>query len=147
MKNQAFRTITMVSLFFLLAAASAYAQSADRIVMKIPFDFVAGKKILPAGEYIVKPTLSSRLTLIRNAGGRRDYTTVLTMPVPPETMTPTAKLVFHRYGDQYFLFQVWTPASERGGQLPESRSERELSKELARSESEYQKVALTASKQ
>jgi len=132
MKKQAFRTITLLSLFTLLAAAPAYAQSADRIVMKIPFSFVAGTKTLPAGEYIVKAGLSSRVTLIRNAGGRREYTTILTMPVPPETPTLTAKLVFHRYGDRYLLHQVWTTQNERGGQLPESRVERELAKNASK---------------
>ncbi len=140
MKNQALRSIAIVSLFVILAAAPAYAQSADRIVMKIPFSFVAGKKTLSAGEYIIKPALSSRVTLIRNAGGRREYTTLLTMPVPPETTTLTAKLVFHRYGDRHFLHQVWTPQNERGGQLPESRAELEL----ARSASELQKVSIAA---
>jgi hypothetical protein len=142
MKNQAFRTIALLSLFTMLAAAPAYAQSADNIVLKVPFSFVVGKKTLPAGEYTVKRALSTRLTLIRNAGGRRECTTVLTMPVPPETMALAAKLIFHRYGDQYFLHQVWTPGSERGGQLFESRAELEL----AKSASEVQRVSIIAAR-
>ena len=140
MKNQAFRAITLLSLFTILAAAPAYAQSADNIVMKVPFSFVAGRKTLPAGEYTIKRSLSTRLTLIRNAGGRREYTTILTMPVPPETMALAAKLIFHRYGDQYFLHQVWTPGSERGGQLSESRAELEL----AKSTLDFHKVSIAA---
>jgi hypothetical protein len=126
MKKQAFKTITLLSLFCILGVTFAYAQSADRISMKIPFSFVAGEKTLPAGEYIVRNTISSRVTLIRSADGRSEYTTILTMPVPPEATPFTAKLVFHRYGDQYFLYQVWTPANERGGQLSQSRVEHEL---------------------
>jgi hypothetical protein len=79
MKNQAFRSITLLSLFFILAAAPAYAQFTDNIVMKIPFSFVAGKN---TNEYTVRRALSTRLTLIRNANSRREYTTVLTMPIP-----------------------------------------------------------------
>ena len=142
MKSHAFRTITLLSLFIILAAAPAYAQSADNIVLKVPFSFVAGKKTLPAGEYTVKRALSTRLTLIRNAGGRREYTTILTMPVRPETMALAAKLIFHRYGDQYFLHQVWTPGNERGGQLFESRAELEL----AKSASEVQRVSIIAAR-
>ena len=142
MKNRAFRTITLLSLFTILAAAPVYAQSADNIVLKVPFSFVVGKKTLPAGEYTVKRALSTRLTLIRNAGGHREYTTILTMLVPPETMTLAAKLIFHRYGDQYFLHQVWTPGSERGGQLSESRAELEL----AKSASEIQRVSIIAAR-
>ena len=142
MKNQAIRTITLLSLFTILAAAPAYAQSADNIVMKVPFSFVAGKKILPAGEYTVKRALFSRLTLIRNAGGRREYTTIMTMPVPPETTALAAKLIFHRYGDQYFLHQVWTTGNERGGQLFKSRAELEL----AKSASEVQRLSIIAAR-
>ena len=142
MKKQVFKTITLLSLFTILAAAPAYAQSADKTVVKIPFSFIAGKKTLPAGEYTVKRALSSRVTLIRNAEGRREYTTVLTMPVPPETMGLTAKLVFHRYGGQYFLYQVWTPDSERGGQLSASRAELAL----AMSASDAQSVNITAAR-
>ena len=32
----------------------------------------------------------------------------------------TTKLVFHRYGDQYFLAQVWTEGNDRGSELPKS---------------------------
>jgi hypothetical protein len=142
MKKQAFRIITLLSLFCTLAVTSAYAQSADRISMKIPFSFVAGEKTLPAGEYIVRSTFSSRVTLIRTANGRRVHTTILTMPVPPENTPFTAKLVFHRYGNQHFLYQVWTPASERGGQLSQSHAERAMAKELARGISKDQLVTV-----
>lgn len=142
MKKQAFRIITLLSLFCTLAVTTAYAQSADRISMKIPFNFIVGEKTLPAGEYIVRSSFSSRVTLIRTENGRRVHTTILTMPVPPENTPFTAKLVFYRYGSQYFLHQVWTPASERGGQLSQSQAERAIAKELARGKSEHQLVTV-----
>jgi hypothetical protein len=142
MKKQAFTTITMLGLFLMPAVVSVYAQnhSADRIVVQIPFDFVAGNKTLPAGEYIVRSTLATRVTLIRNASGRREYTTISTMAVPAETMPTAAKLVFHKYGDRYFLSQVWTPERNLGGELSESRAEREL----ARNASKPQTVTIAA---
>jgi hypothetical protein len=143
MKKQAFTTITLFCLFCVIGVMSAYAQSADRISMKIPFSFVAGEKTLPAGEYIVRSTFSSRVTLIGTADGRREYTTILTMPVPPQGTAFTARLVFHRYGDRYFLHQVWTPANERGGQLTESRVEQEL----AMNASKPQVVSIAARRQ
>jgi hypothetical protein len=142
MKKQAFRIITLLSLFCTLAVTTAYAQSADRISMKIPFSFIVGEKTLQAGEYIVRSTFSSRVILIRTANGRRVHTTILTMPVPPDNTPFTAKLVFHRYGSQYFLHQVWTPSSERGGQLSQSQAERAIAKELARGLSEHQLVTV-----
>ena len=38
----------------------------------------------------------------------------------------TSKLVFHRYGSQYFLAQIWTAGNDRGQELPESGREREV---------------------
>jgi hypothetical protein len=57
--------------------------------------------------------------------------------------------VFNRYGDQYFLSQVWIAGSDTGRDLFQSRNERSLAKEskLAKSKPEQQKVTLTASKQ
>jgi hypothetical protein len=37
-----------------------------------------------------------------------------------------SKLVFHRYGSQYFLTQIWTAGNARGKELPESGREREV---------------------
>jgi len=36
------------------------------------------------------------------------------------------KLVFSRYGDQYFLSQIWMAGNEAGYQLPKSRREVEV---------------------
>jgi hypothetical protein len=35
-------------------------------------------------------------------------------------------LVFHRYGSQYFLAQVWSAGNSEGRELPRSRAEREV---------------------
>jgi hypothetical protein len=35
-------------------------------------------------------------------------------------------LVFHRYGDQHFLYQVWPAGGTNGRELVKSRNEREL---------------------
>jgi hypothetical protein len=35
-------------------------------------------------------------------------------------------LVFHRYGNQYFLSQIWDGRSNAGIELPESKREKEL---------------------
>jgi hypothetical protein len=38
----------------------------------------------------------------------------------------TGKLVFHRYGNEYFLSEVWTPGDEWGHRLSKTRREREI---------------------
>ena len=36
------------------------------------------------------------------------------------------KLVFNRYGDQYFLSKIWPPSSDTGRELTKSSLEREV---------------------
>jgi len=39
-----------------------------------------------------------------------------------------ARLVFHRYGGQYFLSQIWTPGGNTGRELLMPRLESQLAK-------------------
>jgi hypothetical protein len=56
-------------------------------------------------------------------------------------------MVFHRYGDQYFLWQVWDEGSTEAMQLSQSRAERELVRhlnDLAQNRSEPETVIVLA---
>jgi len=153
MKKQAFRTITMLSFLLVLTAFSVNAQrlSDDSIAVNIPFGFVFGETSLPAGNYtlrrIVLPSSYDRV-VIQSADDRGDTRTVMTRPNRTSEVPKQSNLVFNRYGDQYFLSQVWMAGSDTGRDLFQSRNERNLAKEskLARSKSDHQKVVLTASK-
>jgi hypothetical protein len=116
--------LMMVAMF--AATASAQGQSlSDHVRGKIPFDFVVGDKQLPAGEYVIgnAQTTSNIFMAIRS---RNDGANALTIPVQVGTPTDTAKLIFHRYGDQYFLFQVWQVGATTGRAVPKSRTERDV---------------------
>jgi len=154
MKKQAFRTITMLSLLLVLAAVSVNAQrlSDDSISVNIPFDFAFGETKLPAGNYtlrrIVLPSSYDRV-VIQSADGSGDSHTGMTRPNRTSEAPKQSNIVFNRYGDQYFLSQLWIAGSDTGRDLFQSRNERNLAMEskLTRSKSEHQKVVLTASKQ
>jgi hypothetical protein len=153
MKKQAFRTITMLSLLLMLAAISVNAQhlSENKIAVNIPFDFAVGETKLPAGEYTLRriiSTSSADQLLIQNAEARVDMRTGITRPNRASEVQAESRLIFNRYGGEYFLSQVWMAGSDTGRDLFQSRNERNLAKEskLARSKSEHQKVAVTASK-
>ena len=72
----------------------------------------------------------------------------MTRPNRTSEVQKQSKLVFNRYGDQYFLSQVWMAGSDTGRDLSPSRNERNLAKEsmLAKSKPQHQTVALIASK-
>ena len=128
MKIQALKNFTMLSVVLMLTAWSVCAQSESTKVTNIPFSFIVGEKILPAGEYTLEPNRkdSHNIWLIQRRDGR---TSALfsTMSVRFSETQDNAKLIFHRYGDQYFLSQIWTGGNS-GRELRMSRLERELAK-------------------
>jgi hypothetical protein len=93
----------------------------------IPFAFSVGNTQLPAGKYSVSRVLPSGEGVIEiNSLGGKASALRTTIPVITGKPKDKATLVFHRYGDQYFLFQVWAAGVSTGLTFPLSRSEREL---------------------
>jgi hypothetical protein len=134
MKKELLKGFTMLMLVVALAlataVASANAQSANRIAADIPFDFSVGYKIMPAGGYTVKPVSASNALMIQTADG-----TMAAVRLSDETERakniPHARLVFHRYGERYFLAEVWNGFDKTGRQLLKSLEESSLESELA----------------
>ena len=119
-----------ISLYVTLAATAIYAQSNNGVVANVPFDFEAGGKVLPAGEYTIKPVTSGDVGLMIRSANGAEGVIVLSQGTQAKASQPDqARLDFYRYGDQYFLKTVWGP--ERSGRmLHESRRERSLRKEM-----------------
>ena len=105
----------------LLLAASAHAQTALKV--NIPFDFVVNGHNMSAGEYRVE-ALGSAANAISINGA--DKALALTFSCEGNEPASTSKLVFHRYGGEYFLAQVWTAGKSSGRQLPRGSAEREI---------------------
>jgi hypothetical protein len=136
MKKQVVKTLTQIGLLAVIATVatigSAQGQAGPyKIRANIPFDFLVADKKLPAGEYLIGRALDSgdSVLLIRSVEGRVN---ALRLTSPIETVAPKnartaaeATVVFHRYGDQSFLSEVWPPGATEGRMLIESRSERE----------------------
>ena len=115
----------------LVAVLMVPAAQAQTITLKadIPFDFVVGEKRLPQGEYLVKP-FSPTATMIQS-NDTRSSAIVLTSAVSAPKAMDVGKLVFNRYGDQYFLSRIWEPASNLGRGVAKSHLESEVAKAMA----------------
>ena len=114
-----------------IAATTARAQMpGTEIRARIPFDFSVRGKTLPAGIYEIKRVMDGPETLtISNVNDKHDRATFETQSAGE---TPRhSELVFHRYGDNYFLFEVFAGGRETGRELPETRQERVLQREMA----------------
>jgi hypothetical protein len=100
-------TIFAAAIVLLLSAGSAYGQSGG--TFKVPFSFVAGEKVLTAGEYHI--TEDSTPGVLQVWGS--DRKTII---------------VFHRYENRYFLAQLWVEGENGGRKLPIGRQEREMAR-------------------
>lgn len=136
MKKELLRGLTMLMVIVALAfatavASSASAQLSDRVVANIPFEFSVGYKVMPAGEYSVR-TLSTtgNALMIQSADGK---TSALRLSDATERVKGNthARLVFHRYGERYFLAEVWNGIDQTGRQLLKSQEESAIERELA----------------
>jgi hypothetical protein len=137
MSSRILKNFTMLALVVGLALAtalvSANAQSTSIVRANVPFDFIVGDKTLPAGKYTVNSAASDGQALSIRTSGGKSLALVLTHYAAERSQKRIARMVFHRYGQQYFLAEVWSGASH-GRQLMQSKRERNLRQELASNE-------------
>jgi hypothetical protein len=105
----------------LLMAGVAQAQT-TRVRALIPFDFVVGDRAYSAGEYWLNSTQTQGVIQIDDA---RDSESVMLLSNTCQKLAPSqdTKLVFHRMGDTYFLYQVWEKGHNYGREFPRSETE------------------------
>jgi hypothetical protein len=119
--------VIVVGLAFVSAVVSANGQS-RAIRGNVPFEFIVGDKSLPAGEYMVKSmTSGGEVISIADSDAQRS-TLRLTNNLVSKGKPPSARLIFHRYGNQNFLAEVWS-GEATGKQLKKSSQERALERE------------------
>ncbi len=107
MKYTSLKTTAMLGLFIVLAVMTANAQTGSRIEASIPFDFAAGETNLKAGDYTVKRISKDALQL-RNAQTKTSVIVMAPLVIQQTRNDAPERLVFKRYGNEYFLSQVWT---------------------------------------
>jgi len=97
--------------------------SSGHLVADIPFDFRSGSEMMPAGRYDIQQ-LSDHVLIVRGVNQNRSQFLVA---INAETLKPSArgKLIFHRYGSRYFLYQIWSPNQSTGLELLKSHAEKE----------------------
>jgi len=135
----------MFGLFLILAASSAQAQSSDVIKVNVPFDFQVSGKTLPAGEYAVM-RFSEKVILIRSVDHKTSVVAQAPERIQAGANDVTERLVFHQYGGQYFLSQVWLRRDEDGRELGPSGDERRAAagEKLAMGGKKLRKIEIAA---
>lgn len=111
------------------AAVSTNAQSTYGVRANVPFDFIVGDKTLQAGKIVTAvPGSEAGPMTIRNTDNGQHALRIARSLRGAHSSDP-AKLVFRKYGNQYFLAEVWLPGL-RVWEVMKSRSERALEREI-----------------
>jgi hypothetical protein len=128
MKVRMNRLLMPFAVLLVFAASDAMAQ---KLVADIPFSFTACTQEMPSGRYNVRPMTSAtdKLLLIRSDDSKSGEI-VCTQAVQSRKPASGGKLVFNRYGDQYFLAEIWFAGELSGNQVVKSEREEALIKEF-----------------
>ena len=122
--------VSLMTLSFLVSMATvspAYA-AVDGMKAQVPFDFYVGDRLVAAGECAVK-TLTGDEAALRIGNGRQGVNILTNSARERGAGEGRPRLIFNKYGSQYFLAAVWG-ADNNGRTLRASKRERSLRKEM-----------------
>jgi hypothetical protein len=137
MKKQTWKVVGFLAALLATSTVVGQTNRGDTIA-NIPFGFTVANHALPPGRYTV-----TRLgeTMLRILSSHNQGTVVLTTKVEGKSPESAGRMVFHRYGNTYFLSEVWVAASGTGRKVFRSRAEDELAGRLAEMEIAVLRIA------
>jgi hypothetical protein len=121
MKKQA---ATLLMLTLLAMPGFVNAEGRQVIKAQVPFDFIVNGSVLPAGECAIEAQGNGQTHLMVSSGSHSVY--VLPNATESSAVSTETKLVFHRYGDRYFLSSISREGNNRGYALPTGKAEKEM---------------------
>ena len=122
MKRNIVGFFSMLATTLLLASPALSAQ--NRIDAYVPFDFSVGQTVMAEGNYQVQ-SISETVEVVQNEASHASASLIKAIHVQ-SAGDHGAMLVFHRYGDNYFLAEIWTGDTSTGVALARSPREKEL---------------------
>jgi hypothetical protein len=120
-------TVIAAAALLLAAAGAVSAQGTDSIT-HVPFAFTVGKANLPRDTYRIS-RLPGHMDVFK-ISGERHSAIVMAQPESSTRKDDNPRLIFHRYGDSYFLREVRLPGNVAMS-LPATRLERDAAEKLA----------------
>jgi hypothetical protein len=121
MKERLLRVTAIMAIVLALTAISASAQTHINVqTFTVPFAFNVGNEVLPAGDY--KVYVENETIRLHKTDGKANVIAITRRKVSVGDTEREVKLKFRRYGDRYYLSQVW-PADGVGRELRRPRQE------------------------
>ena len=122
MKRSIYGALMLLAAALLISVPMVQAQS--QIKADVPFAFSVDKQSMSAGNYEID-YLNANVLVLRDLDTKQAQLLMKSHDVQAANIR-NAHLVFHKYGDQYFLSQIWKGNSNMGIELATSRREKEI---------------------
>ena len=111
MRSAAFASCVALAMILAVPwlAAQPNGQAPLKITVEVPFDFMIGQAMFPAGHYIVEP-LGNRTFRLHATRGRASLK-FATGPISTASHPGTTRLIFLRENRHYQLRELWMNAN------------------------------------
>ena len=131
MKKQ-FLILIAIAAFAIVSTTNAFGQTGKTVKADVKFDFQIGERIYPAGEYLVERVSqqSDNILQIRSVGDANKKQ-IIVAGAANAGKRQTPKLVFQKYGENYFLTGIFLDTEQWGYSIHRLRRQRESEKNLA----------------
>jgi hypothetical protein len=124
----------IIALVFALTIypSKAHAQIVGDLEVNIPFQFHAGNTKLPPGKYLIHMLDDADLTFMEISSVDGSTSALFEVQAAAADSAPDkSELIFNKYGDRYFLAEVFEEGNRNGSKVVESRYEKRISQEDA----------------
>lgn len=109
--------------------AKAQAQIIGNLEADIPFQFHVGNTTLPAGRYTIHE-LEGNLKVLQISSADSKQSALFDVESAQARTTPDkAEMIFNKYGDRYFLSEMFDAGNADGSRLAPSRDEKRAIKD------------------
>jgi hypothetical protein len=124
MSKQLMRTLwTVLAAVVMVVGTASVARADDKLVARVPFDFIVGNVRMPAGNYVVMHDAANAIVTVVSAD-RKHSAFVLTNGLTTNDKA-TPELVFDKYGSNAFLAKIVSYDSGREIPLSPSKMKQE----------------------
>lgn len=128
MKNATLKTSLRIAIGVLVLLSVTTASAAADGRFHIPFQFLMGNQVLPAGDYNVKIDTANKRIELTSWNGSAAVCLSANTPVRTTSEAEIGKLVFHKFGNVTVLREMWRSGARSGHELTVSKAEREMAK-------------------
>ena len=128
-------TTPLFATAILMASTGGYAQSMAQAT--IPFDFTVGQTLLPAGTYHIDRVYAGTVSLESGAGDVHMFYPVV---LNDYVNKASDRLIFHQYGDQYFLSEIRGSLGGYALTIATSKLEKGLQQQEAKRKNEQETI-------